>query len=132
VKIAYSLKNPQSEELLMINQRLPSVVLSSPILLLILLNVIAQSPDRSKTLAEIASLKKQLNEKEKLFLSPSAEDKAAFADFLKQSNTGLIRLMPKRKYDDKLSMRGGGAYYSFTLLWYSITSLTPGLPDAMA
>jgi hypothetical protein len=100
----------------MINQRLPSVVLTSPILLLILLIVIAQSQDRSKTLAEIASLKKQLNEKEKLFLSPSAEDKAAFADFLKQSNTGLIRLMLKGIYDDKLSMRGGGAYYSFTLL----------------
>jgi hypothetical protein len=62
----------------------------------------------------MASLKKKLSgEKEKLFLSPSAEDRAAFAEFLKQPKTGLIRLLPRSMYDSKLTIHGGGAYYSF-------------------
>lgn len=76
----------------------------------------AQSENRSKTVKEIASLRKQLDEKEKLFLSPSAEDLAAFAEFLKQPNTGLIRILPRGLYEDRLTIRGGGAYYSFTRL----------------
>lgn len=84
--------------------------------LVLFCSIDALAQDRSKLLDEIESLKKQLQAKEQEFLSASAEDRAAFADFLKQSNTGLIRLLPRGKYRDKLLMREGGAYYSFTLL----------------
>jgi hypothetical protein len=72
--------------------------------------------DRDKIMQEIESLKTQIKEKEKELLSPSKEDKLAFANFLSQPDTGLIRLMPREKYKDKLLIREGGAYYSFTRL----------------
>jgi len=91
--------------------------------------VVAQTIDRTKLLEEIialqnqiknttdlatlTTLREQLKNKEALFLSPAPEDFAAFADFLKQSNTGLIRIMPRENFDGVLSIRGGGAYYSF-------------------
>lgn len=79
----------------------------------------ALAQDRSKLLDEIESLKKQLQTKEQEFLSPSAEDRAAFAEFLKQSDTGLIRLLPRDKYNKSLLISGGGAYYYFTGLTHA-------------
>lgn len=49
-------------------------------------------------------------------LPPSTEDLSAFATFLSQPQTGLMRLMPRETYDGYLTTRGGGAYYSFTRL----------------
>ena len=72
--------------------------------------------DRGKLEKEIEALRKQLREKEELFLSVSEEDRARFAEFLKQPDTGIIRLLPREKYQDKTMIRGGGAYYSFTRL----------------
>ena len=72
--------------------------------------------ERDKLVQEIESLKAQIKEKEREFLSPSKEDKAAFANFLSQPDTGLIRLTPRGKYQDKLLINGGGAYYSFSRL----------------
>lgn len=90
---------------------------------------VAQTVDRAKLLEEIialqnqiktttdpaalTALQEQLKNKEALFLSPAPEDFAAFADFLKQPDTGLIRVMPRESFDGVLSIRGGGAYYSF-------------------
>jgi hypothetical protein len=61
---------------------------------------------------------------ERLFLGPSEEDRAAYAEFLRQPDTGLIRLLPREVYESEvykknnktLTIRGGGAYYSFTRL----------------
>lgn len=62
---------------------------------------------------------------QKKLLAPRAEDLQAHAEFLKQEQTGLARLLPKGKYelgmtvavdkdpDTVLPIRGGGAYYSF-------------------
>lgn len=62
---------------------------------------------------------------QKKLLSPSDEDILAHAEFLKQEQTGLARLLPKGRYepemtvavdkdpDTVLPIRGGGAYYSF-------------------
>ncbi|MEW6210413.1 MAG: hypothetical protein AB1631_18745 [Acidobacteriota bacterium] len=72
--------------------------------------------DRGKLEKEIEALRNQLREKEEQFISVSEEDRAKFADFLKQPDTGLIRLLPREKYNDKTMIRGGGAYYSFTRL----------------
>src|SRR5262245_1723659 len=88
-----------------------------------------QSVDRSKLLeeiialqnkiknttdpAELAALGEQLKNKEELFLAPAPEDFTAFADWVKQPYAGLIRILPRERFDGVLSIRGGGAYYSF-------------------
>jgi hypothetical protein len=91
-------------------------VLMLPLLYIFHFEAVAQSQSRSKLKDEISTLRKQLREKEKLFLETSAEDRKEFAEFLKQSNTGLIRLFPRTQHDRLLTINGGGAYYSFTRL----------------
>lgn len=76
----------------------------------------AQTTDRAQVAAEIESLREQIKSKESLLLAPSNEDKEAYAEFLSQPDTGLVRLLPRETWDGKLSLRGGGAYYSFTKL----------------
>ena len=56
-------------------------------------------------------------------LAPSAADRANYASFLRLSNTGLIRLLPRShkqskfaQPDKRVTIRGGGAYYSFSFL----------------
>lgn len=56
-------------------------------------------------------------------LAPSVQDRADHAAFLKQSDTGLIKLLPRELYDwrtyhteKRLNTKGGGAYYSFFYL----------------
>jgi len=77
---------------------------------------LAQSTNRAQLISEIDSLHSQLKAKEAELLSPSEEDKTAFADFLKQPETGLIRLLPREKFKGKLSIRGDGTFYSFAQL----------------
>ncbi|MGI8566257.1 MAG: hypothetical protein ACR2LZ_07215 [Pyrinomonadaceae bacterium] len=79
---------------------------------------IAQSQQRGETLEEIEDLRGRLKKLEETFLSPSAQDHAALAELLRQPSTGLIRLLPREEFDGKnrLTIRGGGAYYSFTRL----------------
>jgi hypothetical protein len=48
-------------------------------------------------------------------LAPAAQDQSDHAAFLKQSNTGLIRLLPSRSGNEKI-VRGGGSFYSFHFL----------------
>lgn len=102
-----------------------SIVATSIILLtLTALTTFAQTQSREDILKEIDAKRAELAALEKRFLSPSEEDKATYAEFLRQRDTGLIRLLPREKYDtykpdqtDKgLTTRGGGAYYSFTRL----------------
>lgn len=80
------------------------------------ISTLAQSIDRASIEKEIGSLYEEIREKEKQFISVDPGDKIRFAEFLKQSETGIFRLLPREKYDGKLSIRGGGAYYSFTRL----------------
>jgi hypothetical protein len=67
---------------------------------------------------------KALTAEQKKRLAGSAEDQSNYANFLKQSDTGLFRLLPKVDYETSLTVsaqtpersipiRGGGAYYSF-------------------
>ena len=87
-------------------------------------NGFAQSASRSDLLREIRAKRADLDQLEKQFLAPTAEDQAAYAEFLSQPDTGLIRLLPRQVYDSEvykknnktLTMRGAGAYYSFTRL----------------
>jgi len=84
-------------------------------------SVFAQTQSREDILKQIEAKRAELNSLENRLLSPSEEDKARYADFLRQSGTGLIRLLPREKFDsgrDKkgLTISGGGAYYSFARL----------------
>src|SRR2546423_12385573 len=87
-------------------------------------NSFAQSESRENLLKQIETKRSELSNLEKKLLAPSDEDQAAFSDFLKQDNTGLIRLLPREKYDstpqkETLTIRGGGAYYSFVRLTHA-------------
>src|SRR5688500_19437286 len=54
-----------------------------------------------------------LTKEDRRLLAVPREERELHADFLSQSDTGLIRLLPRGVYDKQLSLRGGGAYYSF-------------------
>jgi hypothetical protein len=68
---------------------------------------------------------KKLTDAHKRLLAALPEDQAAYREFLRQAHTGLVRLLPRGKYEftttvaaDKdpdmvLPLRGGGAFYSF-------------------
>jgi hypothetical protein len=87
-------------------------------------NSFAQSKTREQMIDEIAAKRKELDTLEKEFLDVSETDRIAFAQLLSQPNTGLIRLLPREKFDSEvykksqktITMRGAGAYYSFVQL----------------
>jgi hypothetical protein len=88
------------------------------------ISVLAQTESREDLLKQIETKRAELSVLENKLLAPSAEDKTAFAEFLKQEDTGLIRLLPREKYDETpnkqtLTVRGGGAYYSFDRLTHA-------------
>lgn len=81
----------------------------------------AQSQSREEVLSRIKTERLALQDLENKFLAPSAEDQQAYADLLQQPDTGLARLLPRETYDvdankknQALTVRGGGAFYSFT------------------
>jgi hypothetical protein len=65
----------------------------------------------------------RLTDDEKKLLQPSPQDVISFARFLAQPNTGIVRLLPREKYDytNLIRIRGGGAFYSFTTLSHEAT-----------
>lgn len=81
----------------------------------------AQFQSRSDLLKEIKAKRAEVDRLEKIYLAPSEEDRMKYAAFLKQSDTGIVRLMPRESFDDEMyrdikksiQMRGGGSYYSF-------------------
>lgn len=76
----------------------------------------AQSESRDQVMNQIEAKRAELSALEAKLLAPADEDQSAYAEFLKQPDTGLVRLLPRETYDKdkKLTIRGGGAYYSFT------------------
>ena len=91
------------------------------VLLTCSINALAQSESQEDLLKQIEAKRADLAVLENKLLAPSGEDKAAFAEFLKQEDTGLIRLLPREQYDETpnkmtLTVRGGAAYYSFARL----------------
>lgn len=82
------------------------------------LAVAQQSPDRANILREIETLRAELRAREEAFLSPAPEDRLAFAEYLRGADAGLVRLLPRERYERSglLTIRGGGAYYSFSRL----------------
>lgn len=90
----------------------------------------AQSQSRDEILKDIAAKRAELQRLEDQFLSPAEEDRAAFKGLLSQPDTGLIRLLPREVYESDvykknrktLTIRGGGAYYSFAFLTHEYGS----------
>ena len=82
----------------------------------------AQSLSREDLRREIETKRAELLKLETQFLAPAKEDEDAYATFLEQPNTGLIRLLPRERYDTEvyrkvkktMTLRGGGAHYSFS------------------
>ena len=82
---------------------------------------LGQTQSRSEVLKELETKRAELVALEKSFLEPAEEDRSLYSEFLRQPDTGLIRLLPRDKYDSEsyknnnktITMRGGGAYYSF-------------------
>jgi hypothetical protein len=87
------------------------------------LTIFAQDTSRELLRDRIQAKRTELAELEKQLLEPTAADRTQFATLLAEPNTGLIRLLPREKYDDHvvknkqtIALRGGGAYYSFKRL----------------
>jgi len=84
--------------------------------------IFAQSQSREELLKEIEAKHLELQNLEKQLVSPAAEDLTGNAGFLTEPETGLVRLLPREIYDSpahpekRLTVRGGGSYYSFTRL----------------
>ena len=54
--------------------------------------------------------------KEQAFIAPSTGDYANYPGYQGQKDRGVLRLLPRETYNGKLSIPGGGAYFSFTRL----------------
>jgi hypothetical protein len=76
----------------------------------------AQADERERAATEIKSLREQLKQREQTLLSVPAEDRERYAEFLAHPETGLVRLLPREKWDNVLATSGGGSYYSFHAL----------------
>jgi hypothetical protein len=84
----------------------------------------AQSKTREQLISEIEAKRKELIALEEQFLSVPEADRNEFAELLAEPNTGLLRLLPRELFDSEtykenkktITMRGGGAYYSFVRL----------------
>ena len=55
----------------------------------------AQSESRDQVMNQIEAKRAELSALEAKLLAPSDEDQAAYAEFLKQPDTGLVRLLPR-------------------------------------
>jgi len=104
-------------------KRIFATTLFSAVLSMMAISAFAQSESRDEVLKQIETKRAELAALEKKFLSPSEEDRAAYPDFLSQSDSGLIRLLPREVYESEsykinkktIVIRGGGSYYSFLL-----------------
>ena len=76
-----------------------------------------QTQSRDDVIKQIEAKRAELAELEKKVIAVADADREEFAAFLTQPQTGVIRLLPREKYDGNakrgLALRGGGAYYSF-------------------
>lgn len=96
--------------------------LAAPIVLaLFSASAVAQSASREEVVKQIETKRAELSVLEKKLLAPADADRSAYPEFVGQPDRGLIRLLPREVYDKEttLTVRGGGAYYSFTRLTHS-------------
>jgi hypothetical protein len=105
-------------------KRMFTAIFSLAVLATVSVSIRAQSSSRDDILKDMAAKRAELQRLEDQFLAPAEEDRAAYKEFLAQPDTGLIRLLPRDVYDSEvykktqktLTIRGGGAFYSFARL----------------
>lgn len=82
---------------------------------------LAQKPDRAET-KEIATnaiasslpeLSKAIRAVEMDLLAVPEDLQQKYAAFLKESGTGILKLLPRGRHESVMTIRGAGAYYSF-------------------
>ena len=94
-------------------------------LLLAAFSSLAQTSSRDDLLKQIEAKRNELAALQKQILEPPEEDRTAYADFLKQPETGLMRILPRETYgQDVVGLRGGGAFYSFTKRHHEYSNTT--------
>jgi hypothetical protein len=100
----------------MSRRRLPALGIA--LMLALSTSAVATSSDRAKLLSKLEALRNQVSAAEAEYLAPTKQDRAAHARFLAEPDTGLFRLLPRPRTEAlaKVSIRGNGAYYSFTRL----------------
>jgi hypothetical protein len=88
------------------------------------LNDLAEAPANSPK-GKPDFYNQKLTPAQKKLITPSPEERDAYREFLRQDHTGMIRLLPRGKYEFTdtvdverdpeliLPIRGGGAFYSF-------------------
>jgi hypothetical protein len=103
----------------------PTLKADSRRLLIFFLILSAFGQSVAATQKESSFYNGKLTPGQKRILYPSPEEMAAFAEFLKKRDAGLVRLLPIGKYefgltiaadrdpDTVLPIKGGGAFYSF-------------------
>jgi hypothetical protein len=85
--------------------------LLSAFLVVLVLSVTTFAQTRQQALDNLSKLKEEAGSLEKIILSPDKED----IDLAEKENVNVFRILPREKYDNSFStIRGGGAYYSFT------------------
>ena len=72
--------------------------------------IFGQEATREQKLQKINELNGQINLLELDVLAPDAKDVSQ----ARKEGYGVFRIMPREKYDRKLTIQGGGSYYSFT------------------
>jgi hypothetical protein len=69
----------------------------------------AQNLSREQKIQKIQELNNQIKILEKDIVLPEAKD----SEKAQKENLNVVRILPREKYDHKLTIRGGGAFYSF-------------------
>ncbi|CAN5459047.1 hypothetical protein BH10ACI1_BH10ACI1_33950 [soil metagenome] len=72
--------------------------------------IFSQDTIRAQGLEEIDSLNKQINALENEFLFPDFKD----LEKAQENELSVFRILPREKYDGRLRVQGGGAFYSFS------------------
>ncbi len=70
----------------------------------------AQKLSREQKIQKIRELNGQIKILEKDILLPDAKD----LEKARKENFSVVRILPREKYDHKLTIQGGGSYYSFS------------------
>jgi hypothetical protein len=85
--------------------------LLSGLLVVLILSAATSAQTRQQALENLSKLKDEANRLEQLILSPDKQD----IESAEKEKVNVFRILPREKYDNSSSsVRGGGAYYSFT------------------
>jgi hypothetical protein len=90
-------------------------------LVVLILSAVTSAQTRQQASDNLSRLKEEANHLESVILSPDKED----IDLADREKVNVFRLLSREKYDNSFStIRGGGAYYSFTTKSHSYSGIS--------